>query len=146
MTNLRDILRAFAGAMNLISPEVESHHEKVAFLSFQMARQMELSLDEQYLAFYGGLFHDIGGILTGTTLTLRDLEANARALAHEGAVLLRLYPFTEPYADVVLHSQMPWKEIPNIVCDSVANVSQIVHLADVITLIVSKSEPVLNQL
>ncbi len=32
-----DLIRAFAGSMNLISPEVENHHEKVSFLAYRLA-------------------------------------------------------------------------------------------------------------
>ena len=144
MTNLRDLLQAFAMAMNLISPEVTCHHEKAALLAWHLARQMELTEHERELAFYGGLLHDIGGVITGTTLTLEDIESNARALAHEGAALLRMYPHTRPYADVVLNSQMPWAAMPKE--SAMTRLSQIVHLADIITLIMSESEPVLNQL
>ncbi len=43
MTALRDLIRAFAGAMNLISGEVEDHHEKTALLSYHLASEMGLA-------------------------------------------------------------------------------------------------------
>lgn len=56
----RDIVGAFAEAMNLISTEVQNHHEKVAYLSYHLAETMGLDGEECTLAFAGGLLHDIG--------------------------------------------------------------------------------------
>ena len=40
-TTKRDIIRGFANAMNLISPEVQNHHEKVSYLCYRLAEAME---------------------------------------------------------------------------------------------------------
>ena len=37
-TTKRDVMAAFSYAMNLISPEVENHHEKVAYIAGQIAK------------------------------------------------------------------------------------------------------------
>ena len=49
----RDIIKAFAGSMNLISPEVENHHEKVSFLAWRLADI--LGMDEEQKKSYPNL-------------------------------------------------------------------------------------------
>lgn len=148
MVSLRDLVRAFAGAMNLISPEVEDHHEKVAILSYYLAEEMGLSPESKRMVFFGGLFHDIGGILAGTDLSLLDLEASAGAVTRKGALLLNMFPFTQPFADIVYFSQTIWSDLAASAFDEQKpeHLAQIVHLADVLTLIIYQDTPVLNQL
>ncbi len=43
LTTRRDIVMGFANAMNLISPEVENHHEKVSYLAYHLAETMGLN-------------------------------------------------------------------------------------------------------
>lgn len=46
--------------MNLISPEVQNHHEKVAYISYRLADLMGMNEQEKQLALFGALMHDIG--------------------------------------------------------------------------------------
>lgn len=62
LTTKREIIKAFARAMNLVSPEVQHHHDQVALLSYHLADVMGLSEDLKQKALFGGLLHDIGGI------------------------------------------------------------------------------------
>ncbi len=60
-TTKRDVVGAFANAMNLISPEVQKHHEKVSYLACRLAEAVGMNEKQQMLAFSGGLLHDVGG-------------------------------------------------------------------------------------
>ena len=54
-TTKRDVMAAFSYAMNLISPEVENHHEKVAYIAGQIAKIMGLNAGQRQLVIYGAL-------------------------------------------------------------------------------------------
>ena len=54
-TTKRDIISAFANAMNLISPEVKDHHDKVSYLSYRLAEAMGMSDQQKMNALAGGL-------------------------------------------------------------------------------------------
>ena len=58
-TTKRDIIRGFANAMNLISPEVQNHHEKVSYLCYRLAEAMGMPEAQKRLAFFGGLMTPI---------------------------------------------------------------------------------------
>ena len=51
-TTKKDVMSAFSHAMNLISPEVENHHEKVAYLAFRLAQIMGINARIYYGSFY----------------------------------------------------------------------------------------------
>ncbi len=146
-TTIRDIANAFARAMNLIDPTLQKHHEKVAYLSFRLAQTIRLDKKQRILALYGGLFHDIGGALKQGNVSLADIESNARNVAETGASLLRLFPVTHPFADIVLESQSPrlrFQKLKKHIATPYL-IGQIVHLADTIALLCNEATPALNQ-
>lgn len=147
-TTKRDILGAFANAMNLISPEVENHHEKVAYLSYRLAEAMGMDEQQRIHAVAGGLLHDIGGVLKQGSISLPELEQSAGQMAATGASLLRAFPLTSPFAGVVRESQTPWERLKKLPSNLMApfKIGHIIHLADAVTLLLDDTRPVLNQI
>lgn len=147
-TTKRDLIGGFANAMNLVSPELQNHHQKVSYLACRLAEAAGLDERERMLAFMGGLLHDIGGVLKQGDVSLRDLEMNAGQVAAAGAALLRAFPATSPFAPVVHESQTPWQRLKRLQAHLKApqQIGQCIHLADTITLLLDGSRPVLNQL
>ncbi len=143
----RDIVRAFAGSMNLISPEVENHHEKVSFLAYRLADTLGMGEEQKKIVFYAGLLHDIGGVLQRGDLSLVDLEAKAREIAAYGASILIQFAVTAPFAPVVTESQTPWHLVDTLpkARDEHVRLGQIVHLADMVTLWMVGPETALNR-
>ncbi len=147
LTTKRDLIAAFANAMNLISPNVENHHEQVAYLSWQLAVECGMDERHQMMAFYGGLLHDIGGILRQGEISLQELELNSREVANAGAALLKMFPMTKPFAQAVNDCQTPWERLRGFHQKlwTPLQISQIIHLADAVSLLLNSEEPVLNQ-
>ena len=147
-TSVRDLVDGFANAMNLINPEVQNHHEKVAYLAYQLADQMGLDEQLKRLTYYGALTHDIGSVMKGQNLSLMDLEMDAKRLAQSSALLLRMFPFTNPFSDVVQNSQTPWQKLMALSTKfkNTYAIGQIIHMADAVSLMLNDREPVLNQL
>ena len=63
ITNMRDLARCFARAMNLVSPKIANHHEQVAYLSWRVAGEMNYSEEDKLVVIYGALMHDIGAVI-----------------------------------------------------------------------------------
>ena len=135
-TTKRDIISAFANTMNLVSPEVQDHHEKVSYLAYRLAEALDMDEKHRMMAFAGGLLHDIGGILKEGNISLSDLEMSAGQAAAVGASILKTFPVTSPVAVVVRESQTPWQRLKNIHTDLKVThqIGQIVHLADAVDL------------
>jgi len=143
----RDIIRAFAGSMNLISPEVENHHEKVSFLAYRLADILGMNEAQKKTVFYAGLLHDIGGVLQRGNLSLADVETNVREIVVYGAAILKQFAVTAPYAPVVQESQTPWYCVDTLpkARDEQVRLGQIVHLADAVSLWMAGPETALNR-
>lgn len=147
-TSMGDLVRGFASAMNLIDPEIQNHHERVAYLAFRLAEEMGLPSEQRRMTFFAALLHDVGGVLSRGELSLKDLEKNARMLAASGAVLLKLFPATAPLSDAVQESQTPWRRLRGLGKQLLApqHIGQIVHLADAVSLLLNEKDSVLNQI
>ena len=146
-TNLTDLIRGFARAMNLIDAEVQNHHEKVAYLSYCIASEIGLSERECYTAIMASLLHDVGGILRSEKVSLTDIERDAANLAKAGAAFLRDHPITSGLTDIVRHSQTSWHAL-GLLPGNLATpmlIGQIVHLSDVVSLMLDEKTSVLNQ-
>ena len=144
----KDIIGAFADAMNLISPEVQDHHEKVAYIAFRLAETIGMDAGKCRTAFMGGLLHDIGGVLKQGDISLIALELQAGQVASAGAALLETFSETEALAPVVKESQTPWQHLKktNGELNASRQIGQIVHLADAVSLLLDGSGSVLNRI
>ena len=146
-TTLHDLISGFAGALDLFEPDVQNHHQKVAYLAYRIAEAMELSESERLLALYAALLHDIGSVTSAKEIRLSEVEKNAAAIARAGGEMLRLFDMTRPVAEIVLHSQTSWRKLALLpeLLRSRKTVSQIVHLSDVVSLLLGEEQNVLNQ-
>ena len=113
-TTKRDLIGGFANAMNLVSPDVQNHHQKVSYLAYRLAEAAGLDEQQRMLAFAGGLLHDIGDVLKQGSVSLHELELNADQVASAGAALLRTFPVTSSFAPVVQESQTPWQRLKRL--------------------------------
>ena len=50
-TTKRDIVSAFANTMNLVSPELQDHHEKVSYLAYRLAQTLDMDEKHRIMAF-----------------------------------------------------------------------------------------------
>ena len=62
-TNMRDIVRSFASAMNLLRPETEKLHQRVAYLSYNIAKEMGFEGEDLKDMLYTSLLYDVGIVL-----------------------------------------------------------------------------------
>lgn len=146
-TSLNDVIHGLARAMNLISEEVQDHHQKVAYLAYLIADEMGMSEKERFTALMGALLHDVGGILRSENISLLDIERDAARLAKASAAVLRDHPLTTGLTDIVSNSQSPWHSLmalPKRLARPVL-IGQVVHLSDTVSLMLDEKSSVLNQ-
>ena len=146
-TNMRSLMLGLARAMNLVSPEVERHHEQAAYLSLFVARQMGLPEDQVVLALYSALLHDIGSIMTEAPQTVAEIESNIHEVAREGSRMLRDLPGFADISSVIDYSECSWTDTvacgiaEGQTCERLGRIASIVHLSDVVSLMVGSSRP-----
>ena len=151
-TNMRSLLGALARVMNIISSDVERHHERAAYLAFLVAEQMGLTRDDALLAVYSGLLHDIGAVLIEKPLSVQDIEHDALAVSRAGAHMLSDLPRFERISQVIAFCQCPWELVEKTFRGfddedhmRLMSIASVVHLADVASVMLNPDVPVLNQ-
>lgn len=59
-TNMRDIARSYANAMNLLRPETEDLHQRVAYLAYNIAKEMDYESTDLREIMFASLLYDVG--------------------------------------------------------------------------------------
>ena len=143
-SNGRSLVAGLSCMMNMISEDVENHHEKVAYLAYRLAWEMGLPDESRRQALFGGLFHDIGIIMMEGKPDLHNAESHPAYMASAGAALLSYLPENTSLSEVVKNSQSALGHLKRL--RSPQLIGQVVHLADVITLLLDNETPALNQI
>ena len=145
-TNMRELVNGFANAMNLISPETQNHHQQVAYLAYHIANEMGYDEESRLKIIYSALLHDVGAVILPKAQSLIELEKHSVTLAKAGAKLLVEVPKMAYIAEVLLTSQTPFGKIPNMpILPKPVMFGQMIHLADMVSLLLDAGKPVLNQ-
>ena len=150
-TTIRSLLGALAKAMNLINPAMEHHHEQTAYIAYVIAREMGMDVEQQHLAIYAALLHDVGSIIDPNQSVI-EIEEHAHHVARQGASMLRGLPEYEVIADVIEYCQSGWErnikyaEVFGKDCTDILKVASVVHLADTVALMLNPEKAVLNQI
>lgn len=60
LTNMRETLKGFANAMNLLCPGVPKNHQRVAYLSYNIAEEMGYDEEDKRALIYASMLYDAG--------------------------------------------------------------------------------------
>ncbi len=72
--HLFDLIKCLSRAMDLISPAVVDHHERVAYIAFSIGAELGLSMDEQNDLILAGALHDSGALSLEERLDALEFE------------------------------------------------------------------------
>lgn len=148
-TNIRSLLGALAKALNLINPEVENHHERTAYFSYFIGRELGYEEEELHTIVYAALLHDIGSIILEEQVSIEEIESNAREYAHIGAGMIRDLPEFSLIADVIEYCQTDWqtleRESAERGCSRFARYAAVIHLGDFVSTCLDPDRRILSQ-
>ena len=107
---LNEILLSMSDAIDMISPQLNRHHQKVAYLSYRIASEIGLSLEQQRLVLMQGLVHDIGALSVDERLSLIEEEQpdDVNSHAFRGARLLSKCRPLKALADGIRYHHLRW--------------------------------------
>jgi len=151
-TNMRDLNGSLAEALNMIDPNLENHHQQTAYLAYMIGGAAGFDDHELGLTRFAALVHDIGFITTDDHLSVEELEHNAVRYAEIGAKLIEGFPDSAAAAHIVRWCQCPWSLFLSFTDEEKAErypsarIANVVHLADVVSTMVRKDVPILNQI
>lgn len=146
--SLFDMLSSLSTALDLIDIELIDHHNRVCYIATKLATHLRFSTDEINEIFMASMMHDIGAIVFSDRLGLNNFEVNKAHLHGElGALLLSKFEPFQKFAPLVRFHHVPWEngEGKNAFGEKVPYGSHILHLADRISVLMDRRQPVLSQ-
>lgn len=147
-SSLFDLILCISDAVDLISPVVADHHRRVAYLSFQIARQYGLSPQRCKDLVVAAALHDIGALSLKERLDLMAFEVDGSSPHAEIGYLLLcgLEPF-QLAAEIVRFHHVYWNNGTGrtVFGKPVPIESHILNLADRISVMVDPRKEVLSQ-
>ncbi|MCK8816842.1 HD domain-containing protein [Natroniella sulfidigena] len=147
--SLFDMILCLSDAIDLVSPVVNGHHKRVAYIASSLALELGMSQEKEKDLILAGSLHDVGAFSLEERLTALNFEVGAAAFKHaeRGFMILRKFaPFTE-VADFVRYHHLNWEEGAGQIYNgnSVPKESHLIHLADRIDVLINNEEEILGQ-
>ncbi len=147
-TNMHDLIQAFAGALNLTIPDVQDHHQRVAYIAYRLAEAMELPDKDRHNIIYGAIMHDVGSVAEEGDLALTDVERRVLKVAKAGSRILEGFPAFRHISETVLNSQARWDKLSSRqrTVGGPLLYGQVIKLADHVSLMLDGDGPILDRL
>lgn len=147
--NLFDLVLCLTNAVDLISPEVADHHQKVAYLAFRIAERLDLPMSQKRDLVLAGLLHDVGALSLDERLELIENEPiTSENHAYIGARLVEGFTPLKRAGEIIRYHHVPWNygEGRNYKGHSVPILSHILHLADRIAVQTGSHRDIISQI
>ena len=146
---LVDLILCLSDIIDLISPAINNHHKRVAYISLSIAEELGLTPEQQSEIMMAGALHDIGALSLKQKLELLQFDIDdPHEHGQQGYQLLKMFgPFTA-IAEIIRYHHVPWDGGAGARFNGnpVPSGSHILHLADRVSLLDSNQENILNQI
>jgi len=143
-----ELMMSLSDIVDLVSPVIEDHHNKVSFISLALAKELGWSDEEQAEIFLAASLHDIGAFSLKSKLDALDFELeNPHEHSRIGYYLLKDFAPLEAVADVIRFHHVLWdngagREFEG---NPVSSKSHLIHLADRIAVLIERDVEILGQ-
>ncbi|MBC7328189.1 HD domain-containing protein [bacterium] len=159
-------MRVFSGlstVLDLAHPELIHHHKVVAYISLNVAREMNLEPSAQEELFLAALIHDLGILSLRESRDIYQIEAiDPHRHAFIAYTLLNEVPFIKKrvpnIANIILYHHAPWQAMENPAIRTallkaitrytkvdISITSYILSLADKVSLLIQPDKFILHQ-
>lgn len=144
---LFDLVKCLSQAIDLVDPIVANHHEQVSYIAVSIARARGATVEQQNDVMLAALLHDIGALSLGDRLHTLEFELpHGDRHAESGWLLLKSFKPFSAIAPLVRYHHHPWNPIDfSARAGKVPLGSQIIHLADRVSVLINKEQEVLGQ-
>ncbi|HBL84792.1 MAG: hypothetical protein A2Y17_01625 [Clostridiales bacterium GWF2_38_85] len=146
---LYDFLLCISKAQDLVSHKLNNHQQMVAYLSYKLVEQLDLSSVACQRIFMAGLVHDIGSLSSNEKLEIVEAETpNINSHAFRGAKLIDCFKPTQEISDMIRYHHIPWENGKGRYCkdNEIPLESHILHLADRVCVKIKPAENILVQI
>lgn len=146
--NLYNLINALSVALDFTSKGITEHHKRVAYISLQIGKAMDLETDSLMDLYYASSLHDIGAITFGEKALLGEFEVkNSFNHCQLGYLFLKDSGVFSSISQTILCHHDRWNggnrstfsghEIPLL--------SRIIHLADRVDVLIKQDDCILQQ-
>ncbi len=147
-SNLFDHIAAITKAVDLMNPQIAYHHQKVAYVTYFLAEQLALPIEEKRIVVLAAMLHDVGSLSLHDNLDFEEEKSqDIHVHAFIGADLLKDFYLLNQVAQVIRFHHVPWKNGENnIFCGKkVPYLSHLIHLADRVVVKINQKENIITQ-
>ena len=142
--SLYDFAAGISEAIDLVSPELNEHHKKVAYIAYNIAKEMRLPEKEIRNIILASILHDIGAFTSEERLEVVYAFFNDTNYDNHQLTAYKLLRNFEPFRDVatlIRYHHEHYDKTPN----DVPIGSYIIHLADRLSIILDNRREILEQ-
>lgn len=142
---LFDLVSSLSDVTDLVNPALDDHHKKVAYIAYNLAREMGLPKADCCDILLAGMLHDIGALSLKEKMDALHFEvASPHRHAEAGGFLLKPFAPLAQIGEMVTCHHVPWgngkgKEHNG---RAVPLGSHILHLADRVAVLLKKSKTI----
>ncbi len=146
--SLYDLVFNISHITDMVNTNLNFHHEQVAYISYRIAKEFDLEESKIKDLVLAASIHDIGSFSTEERIRTLNFEIeNSEKHAEAGADLVDSFDYLEHLSPIIKYHHLDWNygELPEELKEKVPIASYILHLADRISILISKADDVLNQ-
>lgn len=140
---------SISDATDLISPLLNQHNKRVAYIALNIANELELSVKEKYNIIVAGVLHDIGAFSLKEKLLGFEVDDDNEEIkdhGYMGYLLLRKFKPLKEIARYIKYHHHTVKELSKRDMDDKEKLfSQIIYISDRIDAYIDKKEDILGQ-
>jgi len=147
-----DIVLSLSSAIDLIDPTITNHHKRVAYISYSLAKEMNLPDEDIKNLVLASLLHDCGAVNLFERNSLFEFEFGDSMLqrhshGYKGWFILHDATELKAAAEIIKFHHVFWEERSDRYLEAykIPLTSHILHLADRIDILINRNQEILNQ-
>ena len=139
-----DFVSSISEAIDLVSPLLNSHHKKVAYIAYSIAKEMNLQNDEIQDIILAAMLHDIGAFSIAEQIKILSHESHEAELAYHALIGYKLLKSFEPLSNaaklIKYHHISYDKSNPEVPIGS-----YIINMADRVSVLFNEHREIIEQ-
>ncbi len=144
LVSLIDLVGGLSRALDLVSPAVVNHHNRVGFLASRLAAALGLPAAGQRDLLLAGLMHDSGALSLKSRLDALQFESDGAVHAQAGFRLIRTFARLDRVAELVRHHHRRFDCLTKTSPEALPE-GNILALADRVDALISRNRPLGEQ-
>ena len=143
---LKELALPLIKAIDSFNYLLKSHHRRVAVISYNIAKALNLSEKELSQLVIAAAIHDIGALsIQERDMLVQEDVNNPNPHCIMGYKMLAPFSIFKDVAQIIKHHHIKYEDSLKSTNDEILFVSHIVHLADRIDILINHEEFILNQ-